>query len=257
VLFAIDVGNTNVVLGVFEKGDPLLRANWRLATQRDRTADDWNLLLAPLISSELYPGNSISGVILSSVVPAITESLSRWSRNRLTIEPVIVNADLDLGINVKTDVPAETGADRICNSVAAYAQFGGPVIVVDLGTATKIEAITESGDYLGGVIAPGIGIMIETLAARAARLYAVKMALPSKAIGSNTITAVQSGVVAGHLAMIEGLVHRVSNELGGARHVVLSGGYSPVFAGVESVVTDIAPNLTLDGLRIIFERNSP
>ena len=169
---------------------------------------------------------------------------------------MVVGPALELGITVGTEAPNETGTDRIANCAAAFARFGGPTIVVDLGTATKIEAITEGGDYLGGVIAPGLGLTLDALATRAARLFAVELKRPAETIGRSTVAAVQSGVVEGHLAMIEGLVERTRSELGEARHVVLTGGYSHVFAEARSVFTEFVPTLTLEGLRLIYRRNS-
>jgi type III pantothenate kinase len=255
MLLAIDVGNTNAVFGLFGPDAGEAVAVWRLTSRRDRTDDEWFALLRPLIATSDTGAESVDAVVLSSVVPAIGEMVVRMVRKRFGIEPLVVGSDLDLGIVVRTDAPHETGTDRIANCAAAFARFGGPTIVVDLGTATKIEAMTAAGEYLGGVIAPGIGLTLETLAARAARLYAVELQRPAAAIGRNTVAAVQAGVVEGHLAMIEGMVARVRMELGDVRHVVLTGGFAHVFAESGSVFTDFAPTLTLDGLRLIYERN--
>jgi type III pantothenate kinase len=255
MLLAIDAGNTNTVFGLFTADTPMPSAIWRLTSRRDRTADEWFALLAPLFVAAAVPLDSIDGAVLSSVVPAIGDALIRTTRERFSVEPLIVGPELDLGISVRTDAPNETGTDRIANCVAAFARFGGPTVVVDLGTATKIEAITGGGDYLGGVIAPGIGLTLDALATRAARLYAVELKRPTAAIGGNTIAAVQAGVVEGHLAMIEGLVARMRNQLGGARNIVLTGGYSHVFADARSVFTDFVPTLTLEGLHLIYRRN--
>jgi type III pantothenate kinase len=256
MLLAIDVGNTNAVFGVYVGEDAEPAAIWRLAAQRDRTDDEWFALLSPLFGAGGFEREDVTGVVLSSVVPAIGTALSRACRARLRLEPLVVGPELDLGISIRTDVPNETGTDRIANCAAAYARFGGPTIVVDLGTATKIEAITKEGEYLGGVIAPGLGLTLDALATRAARLYAVELKRPGATIGRNTIAAVQAGVVEGHLAMIEGLVARSRAELGGADHVVLTGGYSHVFAEARSVMTEYVPALTLEGLRLIYRRNS-
>lgn len=256
MLLAIDVGNTNAVFGLYMTEEPEPKAIWRLTSRRDRTADEWFALLAPLFEAASLDAADVDGVVLSSVVPAIGDALARASRIRFNVDPLLVGPALDLGITVKTDAPNETGTDRIANCVAAFARFGGPAIVVDLGTATKIEAIARNGDYLGGVIAPGLGLTLAALATRAARLYAVELKQPAATIGRNTIAAVQSGVVEGHLAMIEGLVARTRAELGEAEHVVLTGGYSHVFAEAASVFTDFIPTLTLDGLRIVHRRNA-
>ncbi len=259
MLLTIDIGNTNVVVGLWpggeDPGQETLCATWRFASVRDRTPDEWHAVLQPLVLGTLGPAERISGVIVSSVVPAITKAIDRWAHDRLGIDPLHVSADLELGIQVRTDAPHETGADRIANCAAAYAKFGGPVIVVDVGTATKIEAITADGMFLGGVIAPGPAVTLEALASRAARLYAVELRLPETAIGRNTVSAVQSGVVAGHLALIEGMVGRVRDELGGARHIVLTGGFADIFAPAQSCFTDYVPHLTLLGLRWIWHWN--
>jgi type III pantothenate kinase len=255
MLLVADVGNTNAVFGLFLADDTEIRAIWRLPSRRDRTADEWFALLSPLVANQGIETRSIGAVALSSVVPSIADHLTRLCRERLGIEPLVVHAGLDLGIAIKTDSPRETGTDRIVNAAADFARFGGPTIVVDLGTATKIEAITAAGDYLGGVIAPGLGLSLDSLASRAARLYTVTLDRPTKAIGRSTTAAVQSGVVEGHLAMIEGMVDRVRTELGGADHVVLTGGYAATFAAVRGPFTDEEPTLTLDGLRMIYRRN--
>ncbi|HKG25480.1 MAG TPA: type III pantothenate kinase [Thermomicrobiales bacterium] len=256
MLLGIDGGNTNAVFGLFAGDASETTAIWRLTSRRDRTADEWYALLAPLFVAGGLRPDSVDAVVLSSVVPAIGDALIRTARERFGVEPLVVGPALDLGITVRTDVPNETGTDRITNCAAAFARFGGPTIIVDLGTATKIEAITGSGDYLGGVIAPGLGLTLDALATRAARLYAVELRRPAAAIGSNTIAAVQAGVVEGHQAMIEGLVARVRGQLGGAEHVVLTGGYSHVFAETPSVFTDVVPTLTLEGLHLIYRRNA-
>lgn len=255
MLLTIDVGNTNTVVGLAPLGEEPFLAVWRLASRRDRTSDEWFALLRPLLDVVNGELRRVQGVAISSVVPAITASIQEFALRYLEIDALIASVDLRLGITVKTDAPRETGTDRIVNCAAAYAKFGGPTIIVDLGTATKIEAITEGGEYLGGVIAPGLGLTLEALASRAARLYAVELALPAAAIGANTVAALQSGVVLGHLALIEGMVERVSKELGGAKTVVLTGGHAPVFAHVPSVFTTFVPHLTLYGLRLIYQWN--
>jgi type III pantothenate kinase len=256
MLLAIDVGNTHAVFGLFGPDAAEAAAVWRLTSRRDRTDDEWFALLGLLMSASGVGAGSVDAVVLSSVVPPIGEMLVRMAQRRFGVRALVVGPELDLGIAVRTEVPRETGTDRIANCAAAFARFGGPTVIVDLGTATKIEAITGTGEYLGGVIAPGLGLALETLAARAARLYAVELKRPPAAIGRNTVAAVQAGVVEGHLAMIEGMVERVRVELGEVRYVVLTGGYSHVFAEERSVFTEVVPTLTLDGLRLIYLRNA-
>lgn len=252
---AIDAGNTNVVFGLFAPDSDAPVAVWRMASQRDRTSDEWFSLLTPLVAAERLTIDALDGVVISSVVPAISDSLTRMATTHLALRPVVVSIDLDLGIRVATDVPAETGTDRIVNCAEAFARFGGPTIVVDLGTATKIEAITADGEFIGGVIAPGLGLSLDALATRGARLYSVKLVRPDDVIGRNTISAVQSGIVEGHLAMIEGLVTRMTKILGETQRVVLTGGYGAILANCDSIFTDYIPDLTLAGLRRIYLRN--
>ncbi|HEY8446550.1 MAG TPA: type III pantothenate kinase [Thermomicrobiales bacterium] len=259
MLLTIDIGNTTTAFGLWPDGDdpetehPLSR--WRLSSARERTADEWRSLVEPHLAAALAPGEQVRGVVVSSVVPAITDAINRLVESWLGVPPLLITPDLDLGIQVRTDAPRETGADRIVNCAAAYARFGGPTIVVDTGTATKIEAITADGAFIGGVIAPGVAISLDALATRAARLYAVELRLPAHAVGRNTVTALQSGVVAGHLAMIEGMVRRVSEEIGGAKAVVLTGGNAEIFAGASACFTAYEPDLTLRGLRLVWHRN--
>jgi type III pantothenate kinase len=196
-------------------------------------------------------------MIISSVVPAIGSAVKDFGRRCFGIDPIFVGAHLDLGIRVDVDSPAEVGSDRLVNCAYAFDRFGGPLIVVDLGTATKIEAVTADGVFLGGVIAPGLGLSLDALATRAARLYAVELRLPERAIGRNTVAAVQSGVVAGHLSMIEGMVARVAKELGAPKHVVLTGGFSDALATTSETFTNYVPDLTLRGLQFLYRRNCP
>ena len=257
-LLAIDVGNTNSVFGL---SDPVatgpFRPVWRLSSVHERTADEWYALLAPLLANQVPATDAIADVAIATVVPAIGRALHDMADRRFGVKPLFVSASLDLGINVRADAPAEVGADRLANCAAAHAIMGGPVVVVDLGTATKIEAVTAAGDYLGGIIAPGLGLGLDALATRAARLYAVELRLPDDVIGRNTVAAVQSGVVAGHLAMIEGLVRQLQSRLGGDARVILTGGFATSLAGASPLFTDDIPDLVLRGIREIARRNRP
>lgn len=257
MILVVDVGNTNTVFGLAEPDTDRLAASWRLASVRDRTTDEWYAVLAPLARVAGTGLGEVNGMIISSVVPAIGAAIVELGRRFLGVDPVVVGPHLDLGIRVEVDYPAEVGADRLVNCAYVFARFGGPSVIVDLGTATKIEAVTADGAYVGGVIAPGLGLSLDTLASRAAKLYAVELRLPDSAIGRNTVAAVQSGVVLGHLAMIEGMVARVASELGPPRHVVLTGGFSAPVAGASAIFTDYIPDLTLRGLQLLFRRNGP
>ncbi len=257
MLLSVDVGNTSTVFGASQTDEKSagISHQWRLSSSRDRMPDEWFSLVSPLFTAAGLERASFWGMIVSSVVPSVTRSLVEFGRRYLELEPMVVSHSLDLGISILADVPSEVGTDRLVNAAFAYHLFGGPAIVVDLGTATKLEAVTAEGSYLGGVIAPGIGLTLDALASRAARLYSVELKVPPAAIGRNTVSAVQSGVVSGHVAMIEGMVERIRTELGGADHVVLTGGYSGSVAEALTCVTSYQPDLTLAGLRFIFMRN--
>jgi type III pantothenate kinase len=257
VLIAVDVGNTNTTFGLFEDHADSAKRVWRAASARERTSDEWASLLKSWLRDEGIPTGSVTGLALASVSPAIGAAIAPLGPRLFRTDAMIVSADLDFGILIAVDEPSQVGADRLVNAAEAYRRFGGPAVVVDMGTATKIEAIDATGHYLGGVIAPGLGVAMESLTSRAARLFAVPLALPDRAIGANTIHAVQSGVVAGHLAMIEGMVARVRQELGGADRIVLTGGFSHAIAGGATLFTNIIPNLVLEGLAALYRRNHP
>jgi len=257
VLIAVDAGNTNTTFGIFENDAASSARVWRAASVRERTADEWAALLQAWLRDEEVAAGRVTGLALASVSPSIGAAIAPLGLRLFHTEAMIVSAALDLGIQVCADEPSEVGADRLVNAAEAFRRFGGPVIVVDMGTATKIEAIDATGHFLGGVIAPGLGVSMESLTSRAARLYAVPLTLPGRVIGPNTIHAVQSGVIAGHLAMIEGMVARVRRELGGADRIVLTGGFSHVIAGGSTLFTDIVPNLVLEGLAALHRRNRP
>jgi type III pantothenate kinase len=252
MLLAIDIGNTNVVVGVFE-GDGIL-TSWRLATERTRMTDEWWAILATLATSDNVDLLALDGIIFSSVVPRLTPVFMELSRERLQLEPVVVNSRLDFGISVLIDNPSEVGADRLANTVAAFVQHGGPAVVVDFGTGTNFDVVSERGDYIGGAIAPGLTLALEALTSRAARLSAVELAVPERAIGRDTFSSVQSGTVLGYIGLIEGLLVRIEHELGAKPFVIATGGLGGVIAPHTSAIDTYEPDLTLHGLRIIFER---
>jgi type III pantothenate kinase len=252
MLLAIDIGNTNVVVGVF-KGEQIL-TSWRLATERARMTDEWWSILATLAASDHIDLQALDGIIFSSVVPRLTPVFMELSRNRLHHEPVVVNANLDFGVGILIDNPSEVGADRLANTVAAFVQHGGPAVVVDFGTGTNFDVVSEQGDYIGGAIAPGLTLALEALTSRAARLSAVELAVPERAIGRDTFTSVQSGTVLGYIGLIEGLLVRIERELGAKPFVIATGGLGGVIAPHTSAIDTYEPDLTLHGLRIIFER---
>lgn len=254
MLLAIDVGNTNTVLGLMpERGDPV--RTWRLSSRQERTADEWRGLLDPILAPHVNAGE-IDGAILGSVVPAVTGPLMTLCLQWLGIEPIIVSSSLTLGITLGQLEPQAVGVDRIANAVAAWEQSHDACIVIDLGTATKLEAIDRTGCFRGGVIAPGLAVSRDALAARAARLFAVELTAPSAAIGRDTHAAVQSGLVLGHARMLEGLVADLSAELDHpAPDLYLTGGHAFAIEPVLRLPARIEPNLTLDGLRLIYQRN--
>ena len=218
--------------------------------------DEWFSFLSPLVVAAGYRLEDISAVVLASVVPSVTTWMTEMARRRLGVDPTVVGVGLGpaLGLCVRTDRPEEVGADRLANAVAAFARYGGPSIVVDFGTATTFDVIAPNGDYLGGAIAPGMTISLDALAGRAARLFTVELALPERAIGTSTAASMQSGVVLGYLAMVEGMVTRIRAELGADAPVVATGGYADVFAAASPLIAHHDPDLTIDGLRLIHAR---
>lgn len=251
MFLAIDVGNTNVHIGLAsDLSGPWLRT-FRFSSARDRTADEWHALLDVYFESLSCAACQIA---MCSVVPAITRSLTEFLEQRFGATPLLVTSNLPLGIDVATEQPHETGTDRLTNAVAVDTLYGRPAIVVDFGTATKVDALDRDGRFLGGAIATGLSVSMEALASRAARLYAVPIEVPAHAIGRNTTTAIQAGVVLGHLKMIEGLVEMTRQELEGCDTVVLTGGNGALFAGKSTSLGPYEPNLTLEGLRFIATR---
>ncbi len=253
MLLAVDTGNTHTVLGLFE-GD-VLRADWRMATRKDATDDELGAMLRALFAGEGLETSCVDGVIVSSVVPDLNGVLAatasrNFGRNALFVEPGIKT-----GLPILYDNPHEVGADRIVNAVAAVHRFGGPVVVLDFGTATTFDVVSAQGEYLGGVIAPGLGISAEALFQRAARLMRVDVRKPSRVIGKNTEESVQAGLFYGYVSLVEGVVRRLRDELGVDAPVVATGGLAPVFEAELSFLTAVDPHLTLVGLRLIWEKN--
>lgn len=254
MLLAVDVGNTNTVFGLFDLATDQLVASWRAATRRDRMPDEWFAILAPLFAAAGHAPADVAAVIISSVVPSLTTWLTAMSRERLGIEPIIVGIDLPLGIRVGTDMPHAVGADRLVNAVAAFDRYGGPAIVVDFGTATTFDVISTEGEYIGGAIAPGLVISLEALAGRAAKLFSVELRLPPRAIGTDTVSMMQSGLVLGYLAMLEGMILRIRGELGADAPVIVTGGYADIFAAATPLIAHHDPDLLTNGLLVIYRR---
>jgi type III pantothenate kinase len=216
--------------------------------------DEWFAMLAALLASDGHQLTEVDGVIISSVVPSVTTWLVDMTRNRLRIDPVIVSGDLDVGLDLDVDEPGHLGADRIVDCVAAFQRYGGPAIIVDLGTATTFDVIGRSGAYKGGAIAAGVATSLKALASNAAQLFNVELHMPDAVIGRNTADQLRSGIVAGHLAMLEGMIERTRAELGTDVQVIVTGGLAPLFADRSSLFDHFDPDLTLHGLRLIYDR---
>lgn len=253
MLLTIDLGNTNLTLGLYE--GETLGPRWRLATDHERMPDEYGLQLLGLLNHVGRTPADLTGVVMASVVPTLTSRIMEACKRYLGQDALNVDAGVKTGVRVLYDPPRAVGADRICDAAAVQHLFGGPACVVDFGTATTFNAITKEGDYLGGAIAPGLGIAADALFQRAAKLNRVDIARPPSVIGKNTPHAIQSGLLFGYVGLVEGMVARFRTELGPGMKVIATGGLSEVIAPETPVIDHIAPWLTLDGLRIIWELN--
>lgn len=254
MILVMDVGNTNITLGVYE-GRKLLQ-HWRMGTDRDKTADEYGMFIASLFNHEKLEVDRIEAVIMASVVPPIMYTLEHTIRKYFKKDPIIIGPGIKTGINIKYENPREVGADKIVNAVAGYHIYGGPLIIVDFGTATTFCAVSSKGEYLGGVICPGIKISAEALFQKAAKLPRIELAKPESVIGRNTVASMQSGIVYGYVGQVDYIVNRMKKEMNEENiRVIATGGLARLIAAEAQTIDDINGLLTLEGLRIIYEKN--
>jgi type III pantothenate kinase len=259
MLLAIDVGNTNTVLGLYklEGAKPELAAHWRVTTHRSQTADEYGVFFVNLFEMNDLSPSQVSHIIISSVVPPVESTLRQVCKAYFHTQPLFVEPGIKTGMPVLVDNPAELGADRLVNAIAAFERYGGPCVIVDFGTATTFDVISAKGEYLGGAIAPGLGLSADALFSHAARLSRVDIKRPAKVIGTNTVTHLQSGLYFGYIGLVDGILERIVAELGQKPRVIATGGLARQIAEDSRFITEIDDMLTLDGLLILFERNRP
>lgn len=253
MLLVFDIGNTNMVLGAYE-GKELLQ-HWRISTDRQKTGDEYGMLINNLFAYSSLSIKNIEAVIISSVVPPLVVPLVKMCQRYFNVEPLVVGPGIKTGIFIKYENPREVGADRIVNAVAAHHKYSGPLIIVDFGTATTFCVIDDNGDYLGGAIAPGIGISTEALFQRAAKLPRIELVKPKTVICRNTVTSMQSGIIYGFVGQVDGIVRRMKEEMGRDAFVVATGGLANLISMESSTINAVEHFLTLEGLQIIYELN--
>ncbi len=253
MLLVFDVGNSNIVIGIYEKGK--LKYNWRIATDRQKTVDEYGMIIKNLFDYEDISKENIDGMAMSSVVPPLMPTICSMTEKYFHIKPLVVGPGIKTGMNIQMENPREVGADRIVNAVAAFALYGGPLIIVDFGTATTFCAVSEQGDYLGGAIAPGIGISTEALFQRAAKLPRVELVRAKSIIGKDTVSSMQSGFFYGFVGQVDGIVSRMAKQFRTKPKVVATGGFAHLIAEESETLNHVHPFLILEGLRIIYEIN--
>jgi len=257
MLLAVDVGNTNTVLGLYrlDGQQPALVAHWRITTHRAQTVDEYGVFFVNLFEMHGMAPGQVSHIIISSVVPPVDSTLMQVCETYFHVQPLFVEPGIKTGMPVLVDNPTELGADRLVNAIAAFERYGGPCVVVDFGTATTFDVISSKGEYLGGAIAPGLGISADALFSRAARLGRIDIKRPAKVIGTNTVTHLQSGLYYGYIGLVDGILDRMIAELGQPARVIATGGLARQISADSRFISEIDDMLTLDGLRILFDRN--
>lgn len=253
-LLAVDVGNTNVVIGAYR--GPKLLATWRTATVHDRTEDELAVTLDALLGMHDLALEEIDALVLGSVVPPLTLAFQRLADRYVQGKAVVIGPGVKTGVRLRVDNPSEVGADRIANTLAAHRRHGGPAIVVDFGTSTNLDVVSEEGDFIGGAFAPGLEVSAESLFGRASRLFRVPLTAPRDAIGKNTVDCLRSGIVFGYVGLIEGLVRRIAAELPAPPRVIATGGLAATIAPLTSAIERVDEDLTLEGLRLLWELNA-
>jgi type III pantothenate kinase len=253
MLLVFDIGNTHIKLGLYDRR--VLRAFWRIATDQHRLADEYAVTVHSLFGSRSLDWQTVDGVAIASSVPPLVAVFDELSRSYLGCEAVVVGPGVRTGIRLAIDSPREVGPDRVANAVAAFRIYGGPAIVVDFGTGLNFDVVSAEGEFLGGSIAPGLGVAADALFRYAARLVQVELVRPPRAIGKNTVHALQSGIVFGYVGLVEGIVQRIQAELGERAMVIATGGLAEVIAAESTVIDIVEPNLTLEGLRLVYELN--